>query len=230
MSHNEPDYRSFAWNMVDQQLRRRGISDPVVLDAMGHVPRHRFVPDTDLKDAYADRALPTTEGQTISQPYMVAMMTERLQVKPGMRVLEIGTGSGYQTAILAQLGASVVTIDQSLTLTQRARHILEELGYADCVTIIEGDGTLGYLSQALYDRVIVTAGAPHLPQAYKDQLADPGCIVIPIGSLHDQKIHVYDRRGDDWTETHDTACRFVPLIGQDGWSREDVAPGSAGGS
>lgn len=210
-----------ADRMVRFQLAARGILSPAVLDAMRAVPRHLFVPDVTIERAYSDHALPTTAGQTISQPYVVARMTELLSVQPGMRVLEVGTGSGYQTAILAHMGVSVVTIERTPELMDRARRVLAEVcssipGGRD-IRMLLADGTQGYPDGAPYDRILVTAAAPHVPDAYHQQLADPGRIVIPLGDLHGQTLTVIDRRGDQFTHTDDIACRFVPLVGEDGW-------------
>ena len=218
MNRSIHGYLKLAQKMVDQQLRARGIRDPAVLEAMVHVARHQFVPQLPLSEAYADHALPTAEGQTISQPYMVAVMTEQLRVKTGLKVLEVGTGSGYQTAILARLGAQVVSIDRSEYLVEQASGLLKRLGWAIRVQVVTGDGTLGYQSQAPYDRILVTAGAPHLPQAYREQLANDGRIVIPIGTRQDQTLVIVDRHGDQWHSHSSTRCRFVPLVGEDGWS------------
>jgi len=224
MNKADANHESLAWNMVDQQLRRRGIRDRAVLEAMGRVPRHLFLPGTDPKDAYSDRALPTTHGQTISQPYMVAMMTELLAVSPGHRVLEVGTGSGYQAAILAQLGAQIISVERDPELAQRVRHTLEELGWASQVDVVEADGTLGWPAGAPYDRILVTAGAPNLPESYKQQLAEGGRIVIPIGDRLGQHIFLYERCEDSWSQTQGIACRFVPLIGEQGWPPDDHPP------
>jgi len=224
VSESDGRYRSLAWNMVDQQLRGRGIRDQAVLEAMAEVPRHRFISPENAPNAYSDRPLPTADGQTISQPYMVAMMTELLAVKPGTRVLEIGTGSGYQSAVLVHMGANLVSVERSATLARRARKILDQLGLSGQVKIVEGDGTLGWPQDGPYDSIIVTAGAPKLPQAYCEQLADGGRIVIPIGDLVQQSIYLFECRGNQWTETRHIGCKFVPLIGQGGWSPQDIAP------
>lgn len=218
MNRSSYGHLKLAQKMVDQQLRARGIRDPAVLEVMGRIARHQFVPQLPLSEAYADRALPTAEGQTISQPYMVAVMTEQLRVRTGLKVLEVGTGSGYQAAILAQLGVRVVSIDRSEYLAKRASDLLRRLGWAIRVQVVTGDGTLGYQSQAPYDRILVTAGAPHLPQAYREQLANDGRIVIPIGTRQDQTLVIVDRHGDQWHSRSSTRCRFVPLVGEDGWS------------
>jgi len=219
--------RTAATRMVKSQLVARGIRDPAVLDAMQSVPRHRFIPNVTIEQAYSDHALPLDHGQTISQPYIVARMTELLQVRPGMNVLEVGTGSGYQTAILAKLGARVVTIERSDELAQRARNVLEDI-FPDGssrvpgepgagITMVIADGTLGYPDKSPYDRILVTAAAPYVPEAYTQQLADPGRLVIPLGDRDSQTMAVIERRGDHFTQTDDISCRFVPLLGKDGW-------------
>lgn len=210
--------RIAADRMVSSQLIARGVSDPAVLEAMRTVPRHRFVPEVTIERAYSDHALPLAGGQTISQPYIVAKMTELLRVRPGMKVLEVGTGSGYQTAILNRLGAQVVTIERSPELTDRARTALAQACPGADIRIILADGTLGHTQGAPFDRILVTAAAPHVPQAYKTQLADPGRIVIPLGDRHSQTLAVIERQGDQFTQTDDIACRFVPLMGEDGWT------------
>jgi protein-L-isoaspartate(D-aspartate) O-methyltransferase len=213
--------RLLAHRMVDEQLRPRGIHDEAVLQAMEHVPRHRFVPNTEMQLAYSDKPLPTAEGQTISQPYMVAIMTQHLQVQPWVRSLEVGTGSGYQAAVLAEMGANVITMERSPVLVQHARRVLAELGYSDRVQVVEGDGTLGWPADAPYDRILAAAAAPHVPNALREQLADGGRIVIPIGTSREQHLLVGVRHGAQWIEHTSTPCRFVPLIGADGWQLSD---------
>lgn len=203
--------------MVERQLRTRGISDERVLAAMARVPRHRFIPATDRRDAYSDAALPTAEGQTISQPYMVARMTQALAVRPDMKVLEIGTGSGYQTALLLELGARVTSMERFPSLAEQARAVLHGLYPDAALSIHVGDGTLGWADGAPYDGVLVAAGAPHLPRAYWEQLTPDGRVVIPIGDRDEQTLRVIVRDGDDRREFQDVACRFVPLVGADGW-------------
>ncbi|MCG8511411.1 MAG: protein-L-isoaspartate(D-aspartate) O-methyltransferase [Rhodospirillales bacterium] len=203
--------------MVDQQLIARDIRDPRVLQAMRQVPRHRFVPDQPLERAYADCALPTLNGQTISQPYIVAKMTELLSIRPGMKVLEVGTGSGYQTMLLAALGASVISIERDAALVTQAKAILREIAPGAGIVVVTGDGTLGYPVAAPYDRIIITAAAPRLPQPLHDQLADQGRIVAPIGGREQQTLTTFTRDADDWVDEAHTPCRFVPLIGQEGW-------------
>lgn len=210
-----------AARMVRSQLESRGIHSPAVLDAMRCIPRHLFVPDVSIERAYGDHALPTTAGQTISQPYIVARMTLLLSVQPGMKVLEVGTGSGYQTAILAHMGAEVVTVERCPELLERARVTLAEVfpGPFGAIQLVLADGTLGWPDEAPYDRILVTAAAPRVPKAYEQQLADPGRIVIPLGDRYTQTLTVIDRQADHFTSTCDIGCRFVPLLGTDGWSQ-----------
>ncbi len=215
MAHEHADL--VQW-MIEHQLRSRGIRDERVLAAMAAVPRHRFVPALAPLDAYADRALPTASGQTISQPYIVARMTELLRVEPGDKILEIGTGSGYQTAILAWLGAQVVTIERFAGLTDFAGGMLRDLCLDERVTFEVGDGTLGWSPAAPYDSILVTAGAPHVPKAYREQLAAGGRIVIPVGDRENQQLLVVWRDGQEWRQQSALGCRFVPLIGADGWN------------
>jgi len=198
-------------------LARMGIADPRVLDAVARVPRHRFVPDAALPYAYADGPLAIGHGQTISQPFMVAAMTEALKLTGGERVLEVGTGSGYQCAVLAELAGSVITIERVPELSARAGAVLADLGY-DNVTLRVGDGTLGVPEEAPYDAIIVTAGAPATPAPLLAQLADGGRLVIPEGGRGIQTLTRYTReRGRTRAESL-MECMFVPLIGTHGWS------------
>ncbi|HYM84186.1 MAG TPA: protein-L-isoaspartate(D-aspartate) O-methyltransferase [Candidatus Dormibacteraeota bacterium] len=207
--------------MVERQLRGRGIRDPRVLAAMGEVPREAFLPESARTLAYADEALPIEAGQTISQPYVVALMTELLATEPGQRVLEIGTGSGYQTAVLARLGCRVVSIERFAELADLARERLERLGYGDAVEIRVGDGSLGDPAGAPYSRIIVTAAAPHMPDPLREQLdPDGGRLVIPVGRRASQVLAVVDRRGDEWVERSAGDVVFVPLVGEEGFAAE----------
>jgi protein-L-isoaspartate(D-aspartate) O-methyltransferase len=203
--------------MVASQLRTRGIRDERVLQAMATVPRETFVPDAERSAAYQDEALPIGEGQTISQPYMVARMTELLDVHSGDRILEIGTGSGYQAAILAWLGARVTTIERQAGLIPDAQARIDALSLGDGVEIRLADGSLGDPAGAPWDGIIVTAAAPAIPVELRDQLADGGRLVIPVGPRDRQILTVVTRHGDEWTEQPDGACVFVPLIGEGGF-------------
>jgi len=214
--------------MVARQLRGRGIADERVLDAMGSIPREAFVPENWRRDAYADEALPIDAGQTISQPVIVARMTELLQVAAGDRILEIGTGSGYQAAVLAWLGAEVTSLERQHTLIEPARQRLAALGLSERVTIREADGSLGDAGHAPWDGIIVTAAAPAVPMELRDQLADGARLVIPVGPRDHQFMTVVERHGTEWTEWTDGACVFVPLIGEGGYAAP-ASEGPAGG-
>jgi protein-L-isoaspartate(D-aspartate) O-methyltransferase len=207
-----------AERMVRTQLRPRGIRDPRVLDAMRHTPRHRFVPGVSGRIAYSDQALPTRDGQTISQPFVVAHMTQLLDVQPGVKLLEVGTGSGYQTAILAALGARVTSLERNPFLADAARRLLAELHPDADLSLHVGDGTLGWPADAPYDRILVTAAAPSLPLALEEQLAPGGRLVIPLGDRGRQALMVFERVGDELERRQDLDCRFVPLVGADGWA------------
>lgn len=203
--------------MVRTQLRPRGIRDPAVLRAMLAVPRHAFVPDVSPRTAYADHPLPLGLGQTISQPFVVAHMTQQLRVEPGHRVLEIGTGSGYQTAVLARLGAAVVSVERHAELSHAAGRILQQICPEADLTLVVGDGSRGCAEHGPYDRIIVTAGAPALPHALDEQLKPGGRMVIPLGDRKHQVLAVFERDGDELVRQDDLACRFVPMIGDDAW-------------
>lgn len=200
--------------MVAEQIVGRGVTDPRVLAAMRKVPRHLFVPEAVRPSAYEDSPLPIGFGQTISQPYIVAYMSEVLQVAPDHRVLEVGTGSGYQAAILAELAREVYTIEIVPELAERARTTLESLGYAN-VHVRVGDGYLGWPEHAPFDRIMVTAAPDHVPQPLVEQLADGGRLVLPVGR-GDQWIRILTRRGDRVTEQTTIPVRFVPLVRKPG--------------
>jgi len=205
--------------MVKEQLRARGIKDERVLAAMETVPRHSFLSGEQAAHAYDDAALPSEEGQTISQPYMVAVMSEALRVSPGMRVLELGTGTGYQTAILAALAkpGRVCSIERFAALAQHAGERLRELG-VDNVEIAVGDGTLGWpAAGATFERILITAAAPQVPGPVEAQLADGGILVAPIGKEGMQTLMRLTRRGAAWDREAILECRFVPLIGEHGF-------------
>ncbi len=197
-------------------LRQRGIHDERVLAAMEAVPRERFVPREYRHAAFDDHAIPIAAGQTISQPFMVALMTEALELTGSESVLEIGTGSGYQAAILSRLARQVVSIERIAELSDTARQTLESLGCKN-VSLFVGDGSLGFPEQAPYDRIIVTAGAPDIPQNLYDQLAVGGRLVIPIGADRPQILKIVTRTPDGPQVTDGCPCSFVPLIGQAGW-------------
>lgn len=202
--------------MVADQLERRGVRDTRVLDAMRRVPRHLFVLPEQRASAYDDCALPIGNGQTISQPYMVAIMSEALGPVTGTRVLEIGTGSGYQAAILAELAGEVITIERRTELAEAARQRLAALGYKN-ITVLVADGSSGYAAGAPYSGIAVTAGAPQAPASLRAQLAEGARLVVPIGSQFHQDLVVIERRGDSFVELRGEACVFVPLIGREGW-------------
>jgi len=197
-------------------LRDRLITDERILKAMATVERHLFVPEPFTGKAYDDSALPIGRGQTISQPYTVAFMTQALGVRPGDRILEIGTGSGYQGAVLAEMGARVFSIERDLDLLAGARKIFDRLNYR--IATRGGDGTVGWNEFAPYNGIIVTAGAPDVPQPLIRQLADGAKLVIPVGSLQYQALIVITRRGEEFDRREIEGFKFVPLIGKMGWS------------
>ncbi|WP_420506268.1 protein-L-isoaspartate(D-aspartate) O-methyltransferase [Nitratireductor aquimarinus] len=202
-------------------LRRRGIASEAVLDAMAQVPRERFVPDHLAELAYEDGALPIGDGQTISQPYIVALMTEAAGLGPESRVLEVGTGSGYSTAILSLLAGHVFSIERHDTLATAARERLEKGGYLDNVTLSVGDGTLGLPEKAPFDAIIIAAAGPRVPEALRAQLSMGGRLIMPVGSASGpQKLTCVTRDGEENFRTEDLApVSFVPLIGAQGWQR-----------
>lgn len=212
-----PDYARLRHQMVREDIEQRGIRDPRVLAAMEQVPRERFVSTVDLDVAYGDCALPIEQGQTISQPYTVAFMCDRASPQSDERVLEIGTGSGYGAAILAQLAQHVDTIERIPPLANAARQRLKELGI-DNVTVHEGDGSEGLPQQAPFDVIVVTAAAPSLPDPYVEQLNDRGRIVMPIGREGRQRMMLYTRKGKEMLQEDLGPFAFVPLVGRFGHS------------
>jgi protein-L-isoaspartate(D-aspartate) O-methyltransferase len=205
--------------MVKTQLIPRGIKDERMLAAMKKVPRHLFVDEPMQHRAYDDSALPIGEGQTISQPYMVAVMTEFLELKGTEKVLEIGTGSGYQAAVLAELAKEVYTVERITVLAKRAEGRYRELGYTN-IRVKVADGTLGWPDAAPFDRIIITAGTPKVPEPLLQQLADQGILIAPVGDRFSQQIIKVRKIGDKVAEEYHTPCVFVPLIGEYGWGKE----------
>jgi protein-L-isoaspartate(D-aspartate) O-methyltransferase len=196
--------------MVAEQIRARGVRDPRVLDALIRVPRHLFIPDACRAEAHEDRPVGIGFGQTISQPYIVGYMTEALQLDPAHRVLEIGTGCGYQTAVLAELAREIYSVELIDALAQRARRTLDDLQYTN-VHIRAGDGYAGWLDHAPFDRILVAAAPEDVPPALIDQLVGGGILVIPVGAAH-QELRVLLKRGDSMETLSTLSVRFVPLI------------------
>ena len=205
--------------MVDEQIIDRGIKDKRVLAAMRNVERHRFIDEGLRHRAYRDFPLPIGQQQTISQPYIVALMTQILELKGYERVLEIGTGSGYQAAVLAELCEKVFTVERDQFLGKKARKILDKLGYNN-INIRIGDGSIGWQEFAPYDGIIVTCGAPMIPQTALHQLRENGKMVIPVGDMNQQKLNIITKKDGRYTVEEDCACAFVPLIGENGWNYE----------
>lgn len=213
---HEHAYQELREAMVATQLRDRDITDPRVLARMETVPRHCFVPRDRAREAYGDHPVAIGDGQTISQPYMVACMTALLALEGTEHVLEIGTGSGYQTAVLAGLCRDVVSVESSRLLFERARASLGQL-HIENVTLHCGDGTVGYEAEAPYDAILVTAGSPRIPAALTEQLAEGGRLVCPVGDRRQQQLLHVRKAGGELTTTAHTNCIFVPLVGADGW-------------
>ena len=212
-------YEQYRHRMVEHQIRKRGVRNARVLAAMEKVPRHEFVLPSSREHAYEDSPLSIGKGQTISQPYMVALMTECASPKPEDRVLEVGTGSGYQTAILAELAREVYSIERIPELAERAEALLCRLGYTN-VTIQTGDGSKGCSERAPFDVIVVTAGAPEIPDPLVEQLEDGGRLVIPIGSAHHQTLYTVTKEHYKIRKEERTGCVFVPLIGMFGWEEK----------
>ena len=215
------DFALARERMVKDQLRARGIRDERVLQVMGRIPRHLFIEETLANEAYDDHPVPIGEKQTISQPYIVALMTEALELTGKENTLEIGTGSGYQTAILAELSNRVYTIDRIESLLLNARKILAQLGY-DNIVFKVFDGTMGWEDYSPFDAIMVTAGSPSLPRPLLDQLADNGRMIIPVGDRHTQELIKVIRRGKRLEQESLGGCRFVNLIGVHGWRDEEI--------
>jgi protein-L-isoaspartate(D-aspartate) O-methyltransferase len=210
------NYEYERGRMVDEQIAGRGVKDERVLAAMRKVPRHEFLPEALRTVAYGDHALPIGEGQTISQPYMVALMTELLELTGRERVLEIGTGSGYQSAVLAQLCEKVYTVERVKSLAAQARTVLDRLGYRN-VAIKTFDGTYGWREMAPFDAIMVTAGAPDIPKPLVDQLKPGGRMVIPVGERFSQTLLKVGRTPEGAVTEKSIPCVFVPLVGAHGW-------------
>lgn len=197
----------------------KGLHDEAVIDAMRAVPRHAFVESAFHEAAYEDRPLPIGDGQTISQPYTVAFQSAMLQAKPKMKVLEIGTGSGYQAAVLCEMGLKVYSIERIRSHHQKAAHILDELGYK--LRTKWGDGSVGWAQYAPYDRILVTAASPSIPENLKKQLAIGGKLVIPVGTMKEQQMAIVTRKSEnEWEVVKNGNFKFVPLLGKQGWSVE----------
>jgi len=210
------DFEELRNRMVDEQLIPRGIKDQRVLSAMRRVPRHIFVGEAAQDHAYGDHAISIGEGQTISQPYMVGAMTEALDLHGDERVLEVGTGSGYQTAVLAELVRHVYSIERIAVLAVRAKRLLEGLGYQN-ISIKVFNGTLGWKEESPFDRIIVTAGAPEIPAVLVKQLAGGGRFIIPVGDRYSQMLTRVEKISGEVITTRLFPCIFVPLIGEHGW-------------
>src|SRR5579863_5599989 len=206
--------------MIETQIRKRGVSSARVLEAMASVPRHEFVPSEFRNDAYADKPLPIGEGQTISQPYMVAPMTEALDLTGAERVLEIGTGSGYQAAVLSLLASQVITVENHTSLALAAQKRLTSLGYAN-VHVHNGDGSAGFIDAAPYDAILVTAGAPEIPRVFASQLREGGRVVIPVGDRDNQELVCARMENGELKSRVLFPCKFVLLLGRYGWSRTE---------
>ena len=212
-------YKKLRERMVRDYFIARGITDQRVLAAFYKVEREKFVPSEVRNNAYEDFPLSIGEGQTISQPYMVALMTQSLELKGDEKILEIGTGSGYQTAILAELAREVYSVERIRVLAERAKKFLEKLGYNN-INILISDGTLGWEESSPYDKILVTAGAREIPQPLIDQLEDGGVMVIPVGNSYSQDLEVVMKRKNHIKTVTVEKCVFVPLIGKHGWDEE----------
>lgn len=219
-------YQRLRDEMVERQIKARGIADDRVLEAMRRVPRHLFVPKAERSSSYEDMPLPVGEGQTISQPYMVAWMTDLMDLSGAEKVLEVGTGTGYQTALLGLLAREVYSIERIGELARTAKERLERLGFEN-IQVFTGDGSRGLAEYAPYDAIIVTAGSPRVPAALVEQLADPGRLVIPVGATSMQMLTVVEKEGGEVTTREAGSCVFVPLVGKFGWRDCSLPPGGS---
>jgi protein-L-isoaspartate(D-aspartate) O-methyltransferase len=210
------DYVALRQAMVRHQIQARGITDGRILQAMCEVPRHLFVAAAWQSEAYSDRPLPIGEGQTISQPYIVAMMIERLQLHDQARVLEVGTGSGYQAAVLSRIATQVYSMEFFPALAEQTEALLKRLGYTN-IEVVLGDGGLGLPQHAPYDGIIVPAAAPRVPHSLIEQLGEGRRLVIPVGQANEQDLLIVTKHGASYTIERSVPCRFVPLLGQEGW-------------
>lgn len=223
MDLTEPDIQAYAGQrrkMVEEQILGRGIKDLSVMEVLSRVPRHLFVNSSLQHRAYGDCPLPIGENQTISQPYIVALMTQVLELKGGERVLEIGTGSGYQTAILAELASHVFTIERVKPLVKKTKELLEGLKYKNIV-FKTFDGTYGWRDQSPFDAILISAATPSIPKSLIEQLADKGRLVAPVGERESQDLIVLNKNGNKIMERKIGSCKFVPLIGKFAWSEEE---------
>ena len=212
------DFAVLRKKMVEEQLIPRGISSPPVLETFKKVERHKFIPEDLSEMAYGDHPLPIGDNQTISQPYMVALMTESLRLTGKENILEVGTGSGYQAAVLAELSSKVYSIERIPVLAKRASTILSALGYNN-IEITVGDGSLGWSEHAPYDVILVTASCPEKPNTLLSQLAEGGRLIAPIGGTFSQVLSLFERHGDSFDLRELCGCVFVPLLGKEGWTR-----------
>jgi len=210
------NYKHLRNKMIQTQLKERGINDESIIEAFRVVPRHLFVPDSYKKQAYSDRPLPIGDNQTISQPYIVALMTQLLQLTGEDEVLEIGTGSGFQTAILAELASEVFTIERKSDLQERAKYIHRSLEI-DNVAYFVGDGTVGWPEHSPYSKILGTGGVPDVPDSLLDQLADSGRMVIPVGDRRQQRLYTVVKKTQEVSYKKGVYCSFVPLVGEYGW-------------
>jgi protein-L-isoaspartate(D-aspartate) O-methyltransferase len=215
------DFAVLRKRMVEEQLLPRGIKDPKVLEAFYKVERHKFIPEDFRASAYADFPVPIGEGQTISQPYIVALMTECLGLTGSEKVLEIGTGSGYQAAILAELAKEVYTIERFVSLAKRAEKVLQELGYTNIKIKID-DGTLGWPEFSPFDRTIITAASPRIPLPLTEQLKESGKLILPLGENFSQVLTVIEKKKGKLESIQVCGCVFVPLVGKFGWKKENA--------